>query len=126
MALLEDTSTKLDAKGIKRVQGIVGLMIFSGLGVNNNLLVSLSSIGAQQSTATENTNAWITQLLYYVATYPDYGILFKASDLILAAHSDARFINESKARSRAGDHMFLSENVPTPIVFCLIVYGFGV
>ena len=57
MALLEDTSTKLDAKGIKRVQGIVGLMIFSGLGVNNNLLVSFSSIGAQQSTATENTNA---------------------------------------------------------------------
>ena len=34
--------------------------------------------------------------------------------MVLAAHSDAGFNNESKARSRAGVHIFLSENDPTP------------
>ena len=34
--------------------------------------------------------------------------------MILAAHSDAGFNNESKAHSRAGAHIFLSENDSTP------------
>ena len=34
--------------------------------------------------------------------------------MILAAHLDAGFNNESKARSRAGAHIFLSENDPKP------------
>jgi hypothetical protein len=34
--------------------------------------------------------------------------------MILAAHSDAGFNNESKGRSRAGSHIFLSENEPEP------------
>ena len=56
----------------------------------------------------------IEQLLNYVAAYPDDGILFLKSDMILAAHSDAGFLNKSKARSRAGAHIFLSENDPKP------------
>ena len=34
--------------------------------------------------------------------------------MILAAHADVGFLNESKARSRSGAHMFLSENEPEP------------
>jgi hypothetical protein len=34
--------------------------------------------------------------------------------MILAAHSDAGFNNESKGRSCAGAHTFLSENEPEP------------
>ena len=34
--------------------------------------------------------------------------------MILAAHADAGFLNESKSRSRAGAHIFLSENEPKP------------
>ena len=34
--------------------------------------------------------------------------------MILAAYADARFVNESRARSRAGAHIFLSENEPKP------------
>ena len=39
---------------------------------------------------------------------------FMNSDKILAADADAGFINESIARSRAGAHIFLSENEPKP------------
>ena len=34
--------------------------------------------------------------------------------MILAAHSDASYLSEPKARSRAGGHIFLSENVEDP------------
>ena len=34
--------------------------------------------------------------------------------MVLAAHIDAEFLNESRARSRAGPHTFLSENEPKP------------
>ena len=96
-------------KGIKRIQGIVGDLIYVGRAVNNKLLVALSAIAAQQAAATEDTAAAIEQLLDYVATYPNDGIIFRKSDKILAAHADAGFLNESRARSRAGTHIFLSD-----------------
>jgi len=34
--------------------------------------------------------------------------------MILAAHSDASFLSESKSRSRVGSHIFVSENDPIP------------
>ena len=85
-----------------------------GRAVNNKLLVALSAIGAQKSGATEETAYAIEQLLDYVATYSDNVILFRKGDIILAAHAYAGFVNESKARSRAGAHIFISNNYPKP------------
>ena len=109
-----DTSKPLNEKGIKRIQGIVGALLYVGRAVNNKFLVALSAIGAQQASATEDTVEAIEQLLDYVATYPNDGILIRKSDMILEAHADAGFLNESIARSRAGTHIFLSENEPKP------------
>ena len=85
-----------------------------GRAVNNKLLVPFFEIGSQQAAATEETAYAIEQQLEYVATYPDDGILFRKINMILAAHSDASFISESKSCSRAGAHIFLSENYPKP------------
>ena len=71
-----DTSLSLDDKGIKRVQVIVGALLYVGIAVNNKLLVALSAIGSQQAAVTEETAYAIEKLLDYVATYPDNGILF--------------------------------------------------
>ena len=79
-----------------------------GREVNNKLIVALSAIGAQQAAETEDTAASVEKLLDYVATYPNDGILFRKSDMILAVHADAGFLNESRARSRVGAHIFLS------------------
>ena len=110
----EDTSAKLDDEGIKRVQGIVGALLYYARAVDNKLLVGLSAIGSQQAAATEQTMEAVNQILDYAATYPSDGITYRASDMILAAHSDAGYLNESKARSRAGAHIFLSEDDPYP------------
>ena len=93
---------------------IVGALLWIGRAVNNKLLVALSAIGSQQAAATEDTMAAVNQLLDYCATYPDDGITYRASDMVLAAHSDAGFNNESRSRSRAGAHIFLSENDSIP------------
>ena len=103
-------SPLLNEKGIKRIQGIVGDLLYVGRAVNNNLLLALREIGAQQAAATDNTAAAIEQLLDYLATYANDGILFRKKYKILEAHADARFLNKSRARSRAGTYIFLSEN----------------
>ena len=85
-----DDIPPLNDKGIKIVQGIVGALLYIGRAVNNKLLVALSSIGDQQAAATEETKDAIENLLDYVATYPDDGILFRKSDMILSAHAGCR------------------------------------
>ena len=114
-ALDENTSPPLDAKGINRVQQIVGALLYYVRAVDNKLLVALNAVGMQQSAATEQTEQAISQLLDYVATYPNDGTIYRSSDMVLSAHSDAGFNNESKGRSRAGAHIFLSEDDPEPI-----------
>lgn len=110
----DDTSPPLDDAGIKRVQGIVGSLLYYARAVDNKLLVALSAIGSQQAKATQNTLKAVNQLLDYVATYPNDGIVYKASSMVLAAHSDASFLTESQSRSRAGAHIFLSNDDPIP------------
>ena len=109
-----DNIPPLNDKGIKRVQGIVGALLYVGIAVNNKILVDLRAIGDQQSAATEETADAIEELLYYVATYPDDGRLFQKSNMILAVHADSGFLNDSKSRSFAEAHIFLSENHPKP------------
>ena len=67
-ALEEDTSAPLPSDGIKRVQGIVGMLLYYDRAVDNKLLVALNAIGTQQAAATEATDAAFSQLLDYVAT----------------------------------------------------------
>eukprot|EP00804_Cyclotella_cryptica_P030727 CCRYP_009139-RA/>CCRYP_009139-RA protein AED:0.22 eAED:0.22 QI:0/0/0/1/0/0/4/0/733 len=97
----EDTSDPLDADGIKRVQGIVGALLYYARAVDNKLLYTLSDIGSEQAAATTRTNQKVHQLLDYCATYPNDGITFRASKMILGAHADAAFLNASNSRSRA-------------------------
>ncbi len=109
-----DTSEPLDAKGIKRVQGIVGSILYYARAVDNKLLCTVSTIGSTQASATQNTLAECNQLLDHLALHPTDGITYKASNMILAAHSDASYLSESKSRSRAGAHIFLSNDDPIP------------
>ena len=110
----DDTTPPLDSQGTKRVQGIVGALLYYNQSVDNNLLVGLSAIGSQQAAATQRTNEAINQILDYCATYPADGILYRSSDMVLCAYSDAGFHNESKGRSRARAHIFLFENDAMP------------
>jgi len=47
-------------------------------------------------------------------SHPDAMVTYPASNMILSADSDTSYLSETKARSRAGGHFFLSEDNPTP------------
>ena len=106
----DDTTPPLDSEGTKRVQVIVGALLYYAQAVDNKLLFGLSAIGSQQAAATQSTNEAINQIMDYCTTNPVDGILYCSSNMVLCAHSDAGFHNESKGRSRSGAHIFLSEN----------------
>ena len=74
------------------------------------MLTALGSLATQQANPTKNTLARINQFLDYALSHPDAGITYRASDIVLAAHSDASYLSEMNAISRAGGHFFLSEN----------------
>ena len=56
------------------------------------------------------------QGLDYVASHPNAGITYRKSDIILAAHADAGYLNEMDARIRVGAIFFLVENDEVPLI----------
>ncbi len=109
-----DTSDLLDDHRKCRIQEIVGLILYYAQAVDNKLLAALSAIAACQSYTTVATEQAVHLLLDYVATYPLDGIIYQSSDMILCAHTNAGFLNETNSRSWAGAHIYLSKNDPFP------------
>jgi hypothetical protein len=92
-------SPLLSTEGVKRIHGIIGALLYHACAVNNKLLATLSTLSSQQATATEATNVAVNQLLDCLATHPDNGTTYRASNMILCAHANAGFHNESKGCS---------------------------
>jgi hypothetical protein len=74
----------------------------------------LSAIASEQANPTEATMQKCKQFLDYVASQEEVVLTFRASDMILAIHSDASYLSETKARSRAGGHFFMSSDKDIP------------
>ena len=104
----------LDKKGKKYIQQVCGKFLFLGRAVDSTLLCPISAIASQSATPTEDTMKQTQQLLDYLATQDEVVLTYHASDMKLAAHSDASYLSEPKARSRAGGHFFLSNGSDIP------------
>jgi hypothetical protein len=102
-----DSTPKLDAKGIKCVQKIVGSILYYARAVDMTVLMALSSIAVEQTKVTEKTMTRCTQLLDYLSGHVDVKVRFHVSDTILNIHSDASYLSEAKARSRTCGHFFM-------------------
>jgi hypothetical protein len=101
-------SPSLTPQGRKRIQQVVGALLYHGRAIDGTIMTAISSLASQQATAMEDIEAKLTQLLNYCSTHPDATIRYHASDMILNIHSDAGYLNEPEARSRAGGHFFMS------------------
>ena len=85
----------------------MGSILFYARSVDLTFLVGLNSITMQQTNATINTLKRTEDLLEYAATHPEAKIRYRASEMILQIHTDASYLSEPKARSRAAGHYFL-------------------
>ena len=121
-----DDSEPLDLAGLKRVQQIVGSLLFYARAVDNTLLIGLSAIASQQANPTQLTKRRCEQLLDYVATHPNATVRYHASSMILNIHSDASYLSEPDAKSRIAGHYFLGDvpNDDEPIMLNGAIFVF--
>ena len=109
----EQSEPSLPKTAQKYVQQVVGTLLYYALTVDLTMLVALGSIAAQQNKPTTKTMSEITWLLDYCAANPNATIRYNASDMVLWVSSDASYLSEPRARSRAGGLFFLSDKVST-------------
>ncbi len=101
-----DTSPKLDAKGIKSIQKIVGSILHYACTINM-MMVNALSLAVEQTKATEQTMVRCTQLLDYLSHNANVKNWFCASDMVLNIHANASYLLEPKAWSYVCGHFFM-------------------
>jgi len=109
-----DTSAPVGKDEQKHVQQVTGKFNWYARGVDGTLLTPISALSAQQAKPMQLTMQHVKQF-DYAATQEPAVTTYRASDMVLAIHSDAGYLNEEGAQSRAGGHHFLSENVDNPL-----------
>jgi hypothetical protein len=109
-----DTTDPLNASDKTHLQEIIGTLLYYARAVDSTILVALGTLASAQSTATQATLQAAEHLLDYCATHPHATVRFQASDMCLHIHSDASYLSESKACSRAAGHFFLSRRPRNP------------
>ena len=109
-----DDSAPLDKKGKTFIQQVTGTFLYYARAVDPTMLVALSAIASAQANPTVETMKKCKLFLDYASTHPDAIITYRASDMVLAVDSDASYLIEPKARSRAGGHFYMSNNATYP------------
>ena len=96
-----DTSTLLSPQRKRRIQQIVGSLLYYARAVDNTILMAFNDLSPQQANSTITTKAHAHKLLNYLATHPDASVTFKPSNMVLQVHSDASYLSAPNSRSRA-------------------------
>jgi hypothetical protein len=105
-----DYSPPLSPSQLKYVQAIIGVFLYYARAVDPTMLTQLNKLASQQATASTSLLVQVQHFLHYAATFPNAQGIFRASDMRLIVHSDASYLSESNARSRAGGNHFLSNH----------------
>jgi hypothetical protein len=109
-----DTSKAATKDEQTHVKKVTGKFNWYGCMVDPTMLSPLSALTSMQSKPTKETMQRVKQFLEYAASQEPAVLTYRKSDVKLAIHSEACYLNETKAGSRAGGHFFLSENVENP------------
>jgi hypothetical protein len=113
-----NNSPPLPKDGIKRLQQIIGTLLYYARAVGSTMLVALSDLSSSQAKGREATNSAATQLLDYCATHSEASIRYCASKMALQIHSDASYLSLAKGCSSAGGQIYLvtTVNLTKPIL----------
>jgi hypothetical protein len=79
------------------------------------MLTPLSALASEQVAPMEKTMQKCLQFLDYAASQEDAIVKYQASDMKLAIHSNASYLLEPNACSRASGHMFMASMEEIPI-----------
>ena len=105
----EDMSEILSQANKKFIQEVTGTFLYYAQAVDATTLPALGFIASQQENSTERTMQKSKELLEYATTHPNAIITYRDGDMVLAGHSNASYLSESISRSRAGGHIFMTD-----------------
>ena len=104
-----DTSEPISGPRIKRIQQIIGVLLYYARSVDETMLCTLNRLASRQATPTVDLESAVDRLLQYAATWPNAGITYRPSDMLLYIHSDGSHLSETRSRSRAGGFYYLGK-----------------
>lgn len=104
----EDVSPALTPAAAKRIQEIVGSLLFYARGVDPTILPTVNLLASLQSSPTQDVADIADRLLQYCSRYPNNELVYHACDMTLFIQVDASYLSRSKARSVAGGICYLS------------------
>jgi hypothetical protein len=105
----------LDKAGKKFIQEVTSVFLYLARAMDSTMLTPLSALASKQVAPTENMMQDCLQILDYATSQEDAIITCQASNMKLAIHSNASYLLEPKACSRAGGHMFMAGTEEIPI-----------
>lgn len=108
-----DTSDLLPTKGKRRIQAIVGSLLYYARAIDGSLLPAINEISATQANPTLVTEAKANHLLGFVKNHKNTSLRFHASDMCLHVDSDAAYLVLPGARSRLAGYYHLSNKTPS-------------
>eukprot|EP00957_Ditylum_brightwellii_P152752 11627445-Ditylum_brightwellii.AAC.1 len=95
-----DMSDPLNKIGIKRIQAIIGMLLYYARQVDPTMLVAIGTIAAMQSKDTEATAKAVEHILDYCASHPNAIIRYTPSNMLLKVHINALYLSALEAQSR--------------------------
>jgi hypothetical protein len=115
----QDTTPYLDLNDKQKILEIVGVFLYYARAVDLTMIPALGTIASKQNQPTEHTLRAATKFLNYAASNPDATVRYHASGMQLYIESDASYLCETKARSRAAGIHYLGpkpdlKNLQTP------------
>ena len=93
---------------------VTGKFLFYSKAVDSTMLIALSALLFKQSSPTKKAMNKFLQLLNCASSKQDSVLTYLASDMVLAIHGDASYLNKTRLRSRVGGHFFLSRETDFP------------
>ena len=90
------------------IREVVGVFLYYARAIDITMATPLSKLSIGQAKPTTRNLAAVMYFLQYAATYPDATLTYYPSDMRLVIWSDASYLSESNARSRAGGMHYLT------------------
>jgi hypothetical protein len=100
-------SPALSDKDVNKLQQLTGSILHYASAVDPTLIMPINVLASEQSNATEVNADKVIKLLNYCNTHPETKIRYHASEMILDIHSDASYLSENEAKSRAGGFFYM-------------------
>ena len=104
----DDETPALPPDKVKYIQEVIGVFLYYARAVDATMLAPLNKLASRQAQPTEELLRDIDHFLQYAASHPTAALTFRASAMRLVVASDASYLSESQARSRAGGHHYLT------------------